>query len=214
MNTYEFNNINTVSSAKAIHDYIVQTDLINSPHSLKFITLSVDDFPIEDLDWALELSNRSFNNLLDRKFTKKAIRQSLRVLRKSPPDIYRQMKGWIWSLHGKAVKDVITGGWRKTELERDARNNSIYNLHIHLLCECKFIPQPILSVLWKSVVTKDWQGRRCHSEGIVHVQDVGNSEEDFTKVINYMAKPIPIARTDRFRNLRLYTTFGGWYNRN
>ena len=214
MNTYELNNINTVSSAKAVYEYIVQTDLINSPHSLKFITLSVGDFPIEDLEWALELSNRSFNNLLDRKFTKKAIRQSLRVLRKSPPDIYRQMKGWIWSLHGKAVKDVITGGWRKTELEPDAKDYNVYNLHIHLLCECQFIPQPILSVLWESVVTKDWQGRRCHSEGIVHVQDVGNSEEDIPKVLNYMAKSISIARSDRFKNLRLYTTFGRWYNRN
>jgi len=214
MKEYTLNNIQDVSSAKAIHDYIAQTDLATNPHSLKFITLSVDDFPIEDLEWAHDLSNRSFNNLLDRKFTKKAIRQSLRVLRKSPLDIYKQKKGWIWSLYGKAVKDVITGGWRKTELEPDAKNYNVYNLHIHVLCECQYIPQSLLSVLWKSVVTKDWRGRRCYSEGIVHVQDVGNSDEDITKVINYMAKPIPIARTERFRNLRLYTTFGSWYNRN
>jgi len=43
---------------------------------------------------------------------------------------------------------------------------------------------------------------------------VANTDADIKRVINYMAKPIPIARTERFRNLRLYTTFGNWYNRN
>jgi hypothetical protein len=53
----------------------------------------------------------------------------------------------------------------------------------------------------------------CSSEGIVHIQDVKNTEEDITKVINYMAKPIPVARRKRFSNIRLYATFGKWYNR-
>jgi hypothetical protein len=67
---------------------------------------------------------------------------------------------------------------------------------MHILCECEYIPQPLLSVLLKSVVNKEWQGRRCFSEGIVHVQDVGDTQEDIIRIINYMAKPIPIARSE------------------
>jgi len=57
-------------------------------------------------------------------------------------------------------------------------------------------------------------GRTCNSEGIVDVQDVVNTDEDIVRVVNYMSKEIPVARSDRFKHLRLYSTFGSWYNRN
>jgi len=214
MNIHNAKHIQNTGSAMAIYNHILQTRLADSPHRLKMITLSVGNFPIDAIDWALKLSNRSFNNLLERKFTKKAIRQSLRIAFKTSRHKYKQIKRWTWSLHRKSVKDVITGGWRKIELERASRSEKIYNLHIHILCECSFLPQPILSVLWESVLLKDFQGETCSSEGIVHIQDVKNTEQDITKVINYMAKPIPVARRKRFKNTRLYATFGDWYNKN
>jgi hypothetical protein len=213
MNIHNAKHIQNTGSAMAIYNYILQTRLADSPHRLKMITLSVGNFPIDAIDWALKVSNRSFNNLLERKITKKAIRQSLRITFKTFPQKYKQIKRWTWSLHRKSVKDVITGGWRKIELERVSRREKIYNLHIHILCECSFIPQPILSVLWESALSKHLQEITCSSEGIVHIQDVKNTEEDITKVINYMAKPIPVARRKRFSNIRLYATFGKWYNR-
>jgi len=216
MDEYCYENLNSVTSAKSVYEYIVRNHLIRHPHTLKLITLSEDNFALEELEWAIDVAVRSFNNLLERQFTKTAIRESLRTLKKSssPQSYNKKIKGWLWSCHGRLVKDLIPGGWRKTEVEPSSVNYDLYNVHVHVLCECKYIPQPLLSMLWKSAVTKEWQGRRCDAQGIVHVQDVGNTDEDIKRVVNYIAKPIHILRTERFKNLRLYSTFGGWYNAN
>ena len=210
MNTNQYENVH---SARDVLNYINQTGLINNPHLLKFITLSIHDFHENDLDWALKLTQRSFNNFLDRRVNKKSIREAIKIYKMS--NYYSKTNpNSLWYFHRERIRHILEGGWRKTEIEQDIRNTHVFNIHLHIICECQYIPQPLLSVIWKSAVTKPYNGRTCNSEGIVDVQDVTNTDEDIKNVINYMAKEIPIARSDRFKHTRLYSTFGSWYNRN
>jgi len=209
------------ASNKPIFNFLKERKIIEKENSLKLITVTVGNVQYSDLERALDFSVRSFNNLLERKFTKKAIKKSIRVLKSnksslSSSNLYSKYgtEKSLWLFYGKSVNEVITGGFYKIETTPSLKEIGLHNLHIHILCESGFIPQPLLSVIWQDVLSKPFKGKYISSEGICDVRNVGNTEEDVIKIIAYLDKPNSVINNESFKNVRLLSKFGTWYNNN
>jgi hypothetical protein len=189
-------------------------------NALAFITLSVGVFSGEDLPDAIEFAIRCFNNLLDRQFIKKTIRTALndvyssRVLTRK----YRRMcspysiDDSFWRFYRRKVKEVIPGGWRGIELEPSQTGLSQYNLHFHALCECEFIPQPLISTVWEDVVRTPWKDLSFSSEGIAYITRVPPTHQDVGNIVRYIVKTEYLDKDSQLCHSRLYSRFGNWYD--
>jgi hypothetical protein len=191
--------------AREVMSLIDERGLKRRENALKFITLSLGVVSDENLAEAVESAIRCFNNLLDRRFIKKTIRTASKGLPRS-------IRKTSWGFYGRRVKDVIPGGWRKIETKPAHTGPSQYNVHIHVLCESEFIPQPLISTVWEDVVSKASGGHSFSSAGIVDIRAVGDTEQDRSNVISYMSKPEYLSKDSRFSHLRLYSRFGSWYD--
>lgn len=216
MKNKNFEHLDKVPSANRVIEHIQSNGLLKTANTLKFITLSVGEFDEEDLDWALEFTNRCFNNFFERKFIKKSIRQAIRIEKSINSQIYSKIgiNKSLWRYYDKKVKDIIPGGWRKIEIDPILGKPGKFNVHIHIFCENSFIPHSLLSEVWKDVLSKEFKGKKVNPPGIVHVKNVQNTDLDIAKLTNYMAKPVEYLRTERFKNVRLFATFGTWYSKN
>jgi len=204
------NMINRLSENSLI-EFLKEKGIMDDNFSLKFLTLSIGYVESQKLDWGLELAIRSVNNFLDRYFTKKSIRHSLSVKSDNRRSEYLK-KSLLQSLHGKRVNDIISGGIYKVEFEDNPEYPRMFNLHVHILCQSDYIPQSLISFLWRDVLSKPFQGREISSKGIVDIRDIKNTEQDIRNRFRYLVKPVPAVRNERFKYSRLLSRFGTWYN--
>ena len=181
-------------------------------NALKFITLSIGIVNQDEINWAVDFAIRSINNFLERAITKKSIENSFNVGNRKPPSKFYKKRAFD-SFSGKQVKDFIRGGVYKIELTQNLKDRKKYNLHLHVLCEAGFLPQSFISYIWHNVLSKPFQGKNILSRGIVDIQSVGDTESDIINTYDYLIKPVPEIRNGNFKNTRLLSKFGTWYNR-
>ncbi len=203
--------INRISE-NSIFNFIHQRLSSNNNLSLKFITLSIGYVDSNNLEWGIAYAIRSFHNFLDRQVTKKSIRHSLSVKSVNQYHEYRK-NDVLQSLHGKKINELLAGGIYKIEYARNPKNPNVYNLHLHILTESnEFIPNSLISFLWKDVLSKPFQGLYVKSEGIANIQNVTTTENDIRKTFRYLVKNVPVLKDERFKTLRIMSKFGNWYS--
>jgi len=202
----ELLNINSHKPSKDVLDLINLKNLIQQTHSLKLLTLSIGNIDYKDIQWGQEYAIRCFNNLLDRRFLTKHIKASIKI----------QKSKSLWFYKNKQVKDIIRGGWRKVEFKLDLKNLDLKNIgkvnvHIHAICESDYIPQILLSEVWRNVLSKPFNNKYVYSSGIIDIREIGNTPDDINTLIDYIAKPDNLLRKKKYANTRLYSKFGSWY---
>jgi hypothetical protein len=79
---------------------------------------------------------------------------------------------------GIPMKELVRGGFYGVDIKQ--QSDGTYNVHLHVLCDMAYIPQPALSEVWNDVAGAPvLDVRRCYS-----------SEKDaLLEVIGYATKP-------------------------
>lgn len=120
-------------------------------------------------------------------------------------DVQEKKKNrYIASLKKVLYDQRIKGGLYAIEIKNDGQG---WNIHIHVLADCEYIAQPVLSSLWNDIAGAP-------------VVDIKKADQGAVKyILKYVFKPPHVEGIEAFqtyietvKDMRLYSTFGSLYD--
>jgi hypothetical protein len=124
--------------------------------------------------------------------------------------IERLYAGWKDLRASNELNGLIRGGVAFLEITRGKLGDH-WHPHLHIIYEGKYLPQKVVSKLWKKITGDSW---------IVDLRFIGNAESAASYVAKYASKSIPKIVWDSpeqfaevihtFNGRRTFNTFGTW----
>jgi hypothetical protein len=80
------------------------------------------------------------------------------------------------------VDELLTGGFYAVDVKQ--KEDGRLNIHLHILADCAWLPQPVLSALWDDLMdAPNVDVRRAYNRG------EGDAQADVIEAVGYAAKP-------------------------